>query len=56
MDSAITETFSTSVATAGTQIMAMIGIGLTAGLGVVITIWAIRKGIDFFRKLLNKGN
>lgn len=50
----LTSTFSTAVGNAGTQVNNYIGIALTAALGIVITIFAVKKAITFFKSMANK--
>lgn len=51
----MTSTFQTAVSGAGGQVMAYIGIALTAALTIIIAVFAVKKGISFFKSMANKG-
>lgn len=51
----MTETFSTAVNGAQTQVMTYIGIALGAALAIIIAIFAIKKAVSFFKSMANKG-
>lgn len=51
----LVSTFTTSVNGANTQVMTYIGIALGAALGIVITIFAVKKAVGFFKSMANKG-
>lgn len=50
----LSSTFQTAVSSAGTQVNTYIGIALVAALGIVITIFAIKKAVGFFKSMANK--
>lgn len=47
--------FTTSIASANTQVMTYVGIAVGAALGIIIAIFAVKKGISFFKTMANKG-
>lgn len=51
----LTSTFSTAVGGANDQTMKYIAIALPVALGIIIAIFAIKKGISFFKSMANKG-
>lgn len=51
----LTSQFSTAIGSAKDQTMIYIGLGLAAALGIIIAIFALKKGISFFKSMANKG-
>lgn len=51
----LTSQFSTAVGSAQTTTMTYVGIAVGASLGIIIAIFAIKKGISFFKSMANKG-
>ncbi len=51
----LTGTFTTAVNGAQNTIMQYIGIAVGAALAIIIAILAIKKGIQFFKSMANKG-
>ncbi len=51
-----TEAMTTAMNSASTEIMGMIAVALPIGLGLVASFLAIKKGIGFFKSLVNKAS
>ena len=51
-----TEAMTTAMNSASNEIMDMIAVALPIGLGLVATFLAIKKGIGFFKSLVNKAS
>jgi hypothetical protein len=51
----LTTTFSEAVNSANSQVMEYVGIATGAALGIIIALFAIKKGIQFFKSMANKG-
>ncbi len=51
-----TEAMTTAMNSASNEIMGMIAVALPIGLGLVATFLAIKKGIGFFKSLVNKAS
>lgn len=51
----ITGAFTTAVNGAQTTTMQYVGIAVGAALGIIIAIFAVKKGISFFKSMANKG-
>lgn len=51
----MTEQFTTAVNGAQTTTMQYVGIAVGAALGIIIAIFAVKKGISFFKSMANKG-
>lgn len=51
----LTSQFTTAVNGAQTQVMQYVGIAVGAALAIIIAIFAVKKGISFFKSMANKG-
>lgn len=51
----LTGAFKDAVGGAQTQVLAYVGIAVGAALAIIIAIFAIKKGISFFKSMANKG-
>jgi hypothetical protein len=50
----ITEQFTTAITGANTTVMTYVGIAVGAALGIIIAVFAVKKGISFFKTMANK--
>lgn len=51
----LTGAFETAVNGAQSQVLSYVGIAVGAALAIIIAIFAIKKGISFFKSMANKG-